>query len=70
MTLDDGTEIYYCHQTSIGVQPGDKVTSGQQIGTLGSTGNSTGPHLHLEVRPAAGAPVDPQAWLIEHALTP
>ena len=70
MTLDDGTEIYYCHQTTIGVQPGDKVTSGQQIGTVGTTGNSTGPHLHLEVRPGGGDPVDPFQALTFHGLKP
>lgn len=70
MTLDDGTEVYFCHQTSIGVKPGDKVTAGQQIGTVGSTGNSTGPHLHLEVRPGGGDPVDPYRALTFHGLKP
>jgi murein DD-endopeptidase MepM/ murein hydrolase activator NlpD len=69
-TLADGTEIWYCHQTSIGVSPGDSVTSGQQIGTVGSTGNTTGPHLHLEVRPGGGDPVDPFGALVFHGVTP
>ena len=70
ITLEDGTEIWYCHQTSFAVSPGDTVTGGQVIGTVGSTGNSTGPHLHLEVRPGAGDPVDPYSALGVHGLTP
>ena len=69
-TLEDGTEIWYCHQTEIGVNPGDRVIGGQQIGTVGSTGNSTGPHLHLEVRPGGGDPVDPYQALVFHGVTP
>ena len=70
VALDDGTEIWYCHLTSFSVSPGDSVTGGQQLGTVGSTGNSTGPHLHLEVRPGAGDAVDPFAALVAHGLTP
>jgi len=69
-TLEDGTEIWYCHQTSIGVNVGDRVIGGQQIGTVGSTGNTTGPHLHLEVRPGGGDPVDPAQALVFHGVTP
>ncbi len=70
VTLEDGTEIWYCHQTSFGVSPGDSVRGGQPIGTVGSTGNSTGSHLHLEVRPGAGDPVDPFEALAVHGLQP
>lgn len=61
VTLDDGTEIWFAHQNSILVDEGEGVRGGQQIGTIGSTGNVTGSHLHLEVRPGAGDPVDPYA---------
>ncbi|QLQ11380.1 MAG: M23 family metallopeptidase [Nocardioidaceae bacterium] len=68
--LEDGTEIWYCHQSSILVSPGETVVGGQQIGTIGTTGNTTGAHLHLEVRPGAGDAVDPYSALIAHGLTP
>ena len=70
LTLDDGTEIWYCHQTSISVSSGQTVSPGDQIGTVGATGNVTGPHLHLEVRPGGGEPVDPDAALQEHGVDP
>ena len=70
VTLDDGTEIWFCHQTSIYVAVGDRVNGGEVIGTVGATGNVTGPHLHLEVRPGGGDPVDPDAALREHGVTP
>lgn len=69
ITLDDGTEVWYCHQTTIDVSVGDTVRGGDYIGTVGSTGNSTGPHLHLEVRPG-DSPTDPFTALMEHGLTP
>ena len=70
ITHEDGTEIWYCHQSSIGVDVGDTVTGGEVIGNVGSTGNSTGPHLHLEVRPGGGDPVDPYSALVYHGITP
>ena len=70
ITLLDGTDIWYCHQSRIAVQAGEKVGPGQVIGYTGSTGNVTGPHLHLEVRPNGGSPVDPYPVLIAHGVTP
>lgn len=70
LTLDDGTELWFCHQTSFAVSSGEAVAAGDVIGYVGSTGNSTGPHLHLEVRPGAGDPVDPYSALVAHGLTP
>jgi murein DD-endopeptidase MepM/ murein hydrolase activator NlpD len=69
-TLKDGTEIWYCHQSAISVQTGDRIRGGHRIGNIGSTGNVTGPHLHLEVRPGGGDPVDPYSALVYHGLKP
>ena len=68
VTLEDGTEIWYCHQTDIGVSEGEVVGAGEQIGTIGTTGNVTGSHLHLEVRPGGGDPVDPYAAMVVHGV--
>ncbi len=68
--LEDGTVLWYAHQSSIGVSVGQRVDQGQVLGHVGSTGNVTGPHLHLEVRPGDGDPIDPQSWLVEHGVTP
>jgi murein DD-endopeptidase MepM/ murein hydrolase activator NlpD len=70
MQLEDGTELWYCHQSEIGVRPGQLVAGGQVIGLVGATGNTTGPHLHLEVRPGGGDPVDPEEALIAHGVRP
>ncbi|TQK72597.1 MULTISPECIES: M23 family metallopeptidase [unclassified Nocardioides] len=70
VTLEDGTELWFCHQTSFNVSAGDTVRAGEIIGYVGSTGHVTGPHLHLEVRPGGGDPVDPDAALRQHGVTP
>jgi len=60
----DGSQTWYGHLSKIVVKKGQKVTTKQQIGNVGSTGNSTGPHLHFEVRPSAtAAPIDPLPWM-------
>jgi len=68
--LVDGTEVWYCHQDSQAVAPGERVNRGQVIGTVGTTGNSTGAHLHLEIRPGGGDPVDPEVSLRGHRVEP
>jgi murein DD-endopeptidase MepM/ murein hydrolase activator NlpD len=68
--LPDGTEVWYCHLAEASVYAGQTVDLAESIGTVGSTGNSTGPHLHLEVRPDGGGPVDPMDWLRAAGLTP
>lgn len=70
LTLADGTDLWYCHQLVSLVTPGQQVEIGEQLGLVGSTGNSTGPHLHLEVRPDGGAPIDPATWFEAAGLTP
>lgn len=64
----DGTETWYAHLNSITVTAGEQVTYGQPIGTVGSTGNVTGPHLHLEVRPGGEQAVDPVPALAERGV--
>ena len=53
-----GIETYYAHLSSLSVRAGDTVQAGQTLGGAGSTGRSTGPHLHYELR-VGGRPVDP-----------
>ncbi|MBV7698799.1 M23 family metallopeptidase [Streptomyces sp. TRM70350] len=60
-----GYYTQYAHLASVAVDQGDRVVPGQWIGQSGTTGNSTGPHLHFEVRvtPELGSGVDPVPWL-------
>ncbi|MEI8084222.1 MAG: M23 family metallopeptidase, partial [Actinomycetes bacterium] len=56
-----GLATMYAHQSRFAVRPGQKVTQGQIIGYVGSTGWSTGPHLHFEVH-VNGIPYEPMGW--------
>ena len=57
---EDGSMTRYGHMSQINVQKGDKVLRGQQIGKVGSTGYSTGSHVHLEYyEPGSSSPIDP-----------
>lgn len=69
LELEDGTEVWYCHLSSMTVGAGQTVGTGDTIGRVGATGNVTGPHLHLEVHTASGDGVDPLAWLRGKGLT-
>ena len=56
---DNGLETYYGHMSKITCKPNQKVKAGEIIGLVGSTGRSTGPHLHLEIR-YLGAAINPE----------
>ncbi|WP_369030646.1 MULTISPECIES: M23 family metallopeptidase [Streptomyces] len=70
VTDKDGTETWYCHLSSYQVASGTTVKAGDAIAYSGNSGNSTGPHLHFEVRPAGGSAIDPLPWLRSHGLDP
>lgn len=69
VTAPDGTQTWYCHLSRAKVRSGT-VQAGQVIAYSGNTGNTTGPHLHFEVRPEGGEPADPLPWLLGHGLDP
>ncbi|HEX2175737.1 MAG TPA: M23 family metallopeptidase [Nocardioidaceae bacterium] len=70
VTHDDGTETWYCHLADLGVSRGQEVAPGTTVGHIGMTGNTTGPHLHFEVRPNPNVPIDPESALLAHGLRP
>ena len=65
VTAKDGTETWYCHLSTYRVASGTTVKAGEPIAYSGNSGNSTGPHLHFEVRtgPGFGSDIDPLAYL-------
>lgn len=62
ITHGNGVQTYYGHCSKLYVSAGQSVTQGQTIGAVGSTGNSTGPHLHFEIR-VNGVAYNPQNYL-------
>ena len=67
----DGKYSQYAHLSQLSVRAGQGVNAGQQIGRSGSTGNTTGPHLHFEVRtgPAYGSDINPLSYLRAHGIS-
>lgn len=67
---EDGSYTQYAHLASVAVDQGERVRTGQWVGQAGTTGNSTGPHLHFETRvtPDLGSGVDPVGWLAERGV--
>lgn len=59
-----GIETVYGHLAEVLVKPGQKIKRGQQIGLMGNTGRSTGPHLHYQVE-VNGKPVNPQNYILD-----
>ncbi|MER7758456.1 LysM peptidoglycan-binding domain-containing M23 family metallopeptidase [Streptomyces sp. NPDC097619] len=67
----DGRYSQYAHLSSLSVSSGQSVSAGTALGLSGSTGNSSGPHLHFEIRtgPSYGQDVDPLAYLRGHGVS-
>lgn len=68
LTADDGTAYFYAHLFDFApeVRVGSRVEAGQIIGWVGATGNTTADHLHFEIRPGGGRPVNPYPILGAH----
>jgi len=64
---DDGTVTYYAHNSRLLVASGERVQAGDMIAAEGSTGHSTGPHVHFEVR-IDGNPINPIPWLRKRGI--
>ncbi|MFB7657312.1 MULTISPECIES: M23 family metallopeptidase [unclassified Streptomyces] len=67
----NGTYSQYAHLSKVNVKPGQVVKTGQSIAKSGNTGNSSGPHLHFEIRTTAnyGSAVDPVSFLRDKGVT-
>ncbi|MFI6845953.1 M23 family metallopeptidase [Kitasatospora sp. NBC_00085] len=71
LRLADGRFAQYAHMSAISVKAGERVSAAEQIGRSGNTGNSTGPHLHFEIRSSNhyGSVINPIAYLSGHGVT-
>ncbi|ADB35190.1 Peptidase M23 [Kribbella flavida DSM 17836] len=65
----DGTVTSYSHMSSFSVNVGDTVEAGAEVGAIGVTGNTTGPHLHFEVLLGGSTQVNPEPWLRDHGVS-
>ncbi len=68
ITHADGSQTWYAHLSRVGVEEGAAVQAGTPIGSVGATGNVTGPHLHLELRTSGGGAIDPVQALAAHGV--
>lgn len=62
LDLGNGVTAWYCHLSQVWVQAGERVSTGERIGAVGTSGNTSGPHLHFEVR-VWDQPTDPVTFL-------
>lgn len=68
ITHEKGQSVFYAHCSVVSVSIGDEVIEGQKVGEMGSTGNSTGSHLHLEIKDAAGNRLNPYFYLSDEIV--
>lgn len=66
---DGGEVTVYGHMRDYNVAAGQRVKAGQQIAAIGNEGESTGPHLHFEVKPDGVTPTDPVSWFKQQGIT-
>jgi hypothetical protein len=59
----EGLTTLYAHLAAIGVKPGQALKAGETLGQMGSTGSSTGPHLHFEIRDRQDRPMNPALFI-------